>query len=118
MLSSLEDRSTASGSVVDASLADLTKAVRGACKAGIVNKVAGARNTSQEDPVATVVDVEDDSLALSEVVLDVVSRVGLANEAETEGGYGTPNEEITGNIATIVSEEGVQSFGSGRSTAN
>ena len=118
LLSSLEDGSTASGSVVDAGLADLTKAVRGACKAGVVNEVAGARNAGHEDPVATIVDVEDDSLALSEVVLDVVGRVGLANEAETEGGYSAPNEEITGNVAAIVSEEGVQSLGSGSSTAN
>ena len=44
--------------------------------------------------MATVVDVKDDSPALSEVVLDVVGVVGLANEAETEGVYGTPDEEI------------------------
>ena len=68
--------------------------------------------------MATVVDVEDDSSALSEVVLDVVGVVGLANEAETEGVYGTPDEEIAGNIAAIVSEEGVQSLGSGLGTSN
>ena len=68
--------------------------------------------------MTTVVDVKDDSPALSEVVLDVIGVVGLANEAETEGVYGTPDEEIAGNIAAIVSEEGVQSLGSSLGTSN
>ena len=117
-LSSLESGSTASGSVVDASLADLTEAVGSACEAGVVNEVAGARNTGHKNPVATVVDVEDDSSALSEVVLDVVGVVCLANEAETEGVDGTPDEEVALNIAAIVSEEGVQSLGGGLGTSN
>ena len=98
---------------VDASLAYLTEAVGSSCEAGVVYEVAGARNTGHKNPVATVVDVEDDSSALSEVVLDVVGVVSLANEAETEGVNGTPDEEVAGNIAAIVSEEGLQSLGSG-----
>ena len=47
---------------VDASLADLTEAVGSACEAGVVNEVAGARNTGHKNPVATVVDVKDDTL--------------------------------------------------------
>ena len=54
--------------------------------------------------MAIFVVVNDYGLTLCEVVLDVVGRVGLANEAEAEGGYGVPNEEISGNIASIVSE--------------
>ena len=63
--------------------------------------------------MATIVDVEDDSLALFEVALDAASSCSKANVAKTEGGYGAPNEKIAGSIAAIVFKESVQSFGSG-----
>ena len=118
LCSSLVDRAAAARSVVDTSFFNLTETIGGSVEARVVHKVVGARDSGHEDPVATVINVKDDSFTSSEIFLDVVGIVDLADEAETESANGAPNKEVARYVATIVSEPLVDSLGGGNSTTN
>ena len=68
--------------------------------------------------MATVVDVEDDGLALAVIVVHGGLISNLVDVAEAELGNGAPNEEITRGIATVFREPAVQGLGGGGSTVN
>ena len=79
-----EEGGTAGGAGVDTRVDNLGLGVGGLSKAGIVDEVGSAGVAGHEDPVATLVHVEDDGLALVEVVDDVGVRGRLGHEGETK----------------------------------
>ena len=103
-----EEGGTASGAGVDTRVDDLGLSVGGLSKAGIVDEVGSARVAGHKDPVATLVNVEDDCFALVEVVDDLGVRGRLGHEGETELADRAPDKGCA-RIATISTQPSIQS---------
>jgi len=103
---------------IDGSIDDFAEGVRSFSETGVHDAESTADDSSGQNVVVTLVNVEDDIFASLQSIDGIVSAGGFTVISEAQLSNGSPDEEVSADETTVSLEPGVHGGGDGGNTVD